>query len=276
MQLFGFLKTMIIAYLIIGSARGGDVLGSTGFKDRFYPLKGYSGSRVLETNYTTYNYSVINWTNHVTFDLQGNQWIVDKALHTLVLINASDNSLPFPAYGEVIAGTRGRAGFLDGGNSIALLNSPTGVAAFDQLVFISDTLNHCIRKVDLVTQTTTTYAGVPGKAGFLDGDGSAARFSKPSAIGVDPITGMVFVLDNETKIRKLTVITSGLRTYVNVVTLVQGACRAQRAYSISNLIIREVTCQTDWEAGLIPAENITTWRWGKFCAGNTLTCQEIK
>ena len=249
------------------------LLPNTSYKDPNYPIVGYSGSRVLETNYTVYNTSKMNWTNQATIDSSGNQWIVDQARHIVVLINSKDESLPFLAYGDIVAGTPGKAGYLDGGNAIALFNSPTGIAVFNQSVFISDTANQCIRRIDLNMQRTSTYAGVPGTRGFLDGDGTAALFSNPASMGVDSTTGTLFVLDNETKIRMLTLAHNGLRTFVNVVTLVQGACRTHAAFSYYNIIFREVWCQTGWQASLIPAENVTAWTWDTFCLGNILTCQ---
>jgi hypothetical protein len=249
-------------------------LNSTSYLTPAYQSIGYSGSRILDTNYTVFDYSILNWTNQATLDSFGNQWIVDKVRHTLVMINGSDASLPFTAYGEIIAGTRGKAGHLDGDNSLALFNSPTGVAVWDRSVFVADTGNHCIRRIDLDLKRTYTVAGIPGNEGFLDGDGVAALFSNPSSLGIDASTGTLFVLDNDTRVRRLTIATEGWRIFTNVVTLVQGACRAQSVRKYNNIMMREVWCQNYWQASRIPAENINTWEWKPFCYGNVLTCQE--
>ena len=83
----------------------------------------------------------------------------------------------------------GRPGYQgDGGPAAeARLNNPFDVA-FDAAgnLFLSDTFNHCVRKVDARTGVITTVAGV-GKAGF-SGDGgpaTSARMNEPYGVVLD-------------------------------------------------------------------------------------------
>ena len=95
-----------------------------------------------------------------------------------------------------VAGTgeEGRSG--DGGPAIeARLNRPRGVAIDDfKNIYIADTENHLVRRVD-ASGTITTFAGT-ADAGY-NGDGGAAtdaQLDEPHAVAVDP-AGNVFIAD---------------------------------------------------------------------------------
>ena len=38
-----------------------------------------------------------------------------------------------------------------------------------EILYIADKDNHCIRKMNLTSKVTSTYAGICGNPGFLDG-----------------------------------------------------------------------------------------------------------
>lgn len=87
---------------------------------------------------------------------------------------------------STIAGS-GRYGYAGDGNYAkkALLNKPSGVAAGDGCIYIADTGNHCIRKIDR-HGVITTLAGC-GIAGYA-GDGKHCKYSKfnrPGGVVVD-------------------------------------------------------------------------------------------
>jgi hypothetical protein len=70
-------------------------------------------------------------------------------------------------------------------------------------VYICDSANHCIRKVD-VGGNVSVFAGQLGSSGTADGTGTAARFNNPSAIAMDS-SGNLFVADTgNSSIRKIT------------------------------------------------------------------------
>jgi hypothetical protein len=86
------------------------------------------------------------------------------------------------ASGDVttLAGKQGSSGHADGCGSAARFNGPYGVAVLhDGRVAISEIYNHCVRLLDLKTQTVTTVAGYPGKQGSVDGVRTNARFCNP-------------------------------------------------------------------------------------------------
>ena len=87
----------------------------------------------------------------------------------------------------------------------AQLNLPQGLA-FDSAggdLYIADSANHCVRRVDRAG-LITTFAGICGTSGNFDGDALNARFNTPGAVALDG-SGSVFVADtgNE-RIRKVT------------------------------------------------------------------------
>ncbi len=87
---------------------------------------------------------------------------------------------------ETLAGT-GRPGSRDGAAAEASFFEPSGVAldATGHL-WVADSSNHLIRRIDLVNRTVQTVAGAAGFAGSADGVGSQARFNRPLGIALLP------------------------------------------------------------------------------------------
>jgi len=108
-----------------------------------------------------------------------------------------------PASWEMVAciGTPDVAGSIDGPTSGAQFNQPAGMAATDdpewgEIVFVADSGNHVIRRLDLETQQVSTVAGVAGIRGFF-GEGSTADeaiFDTPTDVTMGPNRSL-FVAD---------------------------------------------------------------------------------
>jgi hypothetical protein len=62
------------------------------------------------------------------------------------------------------------------------LSTPEGVAVTDQYVFIADTDNHVIRRLDKVSGQVTIIAGTEDVSGSQDGDGAVATFFHPHGL----------------------------------------------------------------------------------------------
>jgi hypothetical protein len=77
-------------------------------------------------------------------------------------------------------------------------------------LFVADSGNFTIRKIDLASGAVTTIAGSPGSSGTTDGTGNAARFLTPLGLALDQ-EGNLFVADANT-IRRVVVATGAVTT----------------------------------------------------------------
>ncbi|XP_008246083.1 PREDICTED: NHL repeat-containing protein 2 [Prunus mume] len=91
----------------------------------------------------------------------------------------------------------------DGIGSEVLLQHPLGVlCAQSGQIYIADSYNHKIKKLDPANKRVSTVAGI-GKAGFKDGASLEAQLSEPSGI-VEAKNGRIFIADtNNSLIRYL-------------------------------------------------------------------------
>ena len=85
-----------------------------------------------------------------------------------------------------LAGTAGTTGSTDGTGTAATLSVVKGITGAGNNLYVLDTYNQTVRKVDITSGAGTTIAGYAGTAGSADGaTGSAARFNYPFGIAVD-------------------------------------------------------------------------------------------
>ncbi len=94
-------------------------------------------------------------------------------------------------------------GAVDALSDDAQFNCPTGIAVgTDGTIFVADTQNSTIRKVTN-DGTVTTFAGLAGAVGSVDGTGTNAQFNAPQGVAVDS-AGFVYVADTgNSTIRKI-------------------------------------------------------------------------
>ena len=111
---------------------------------------------------------------------------------------------------STIAGVAGNPSSADGIGASALFLLPNDVTTDGSNLYVTDTGNGTIRKINIASGVVTTLAGTPGTYGSSDGIGSAAKFRGPSGITTDGINLYVTDFSNGT-IRKI-VISSGVVT----------------------------------------------------------------
>ncbi len=104
-------------------------------------------------------------------------------------------------------------GYVDGPGSSARFRDPRGLAldAAHGLLYIADTGNNLIRKLDLSTDTVSTVAGSTA-AGSADGSLSAARFWQPYGIAVSTDGAKLYVADTGNNAIRLIDLTAGTVT----------------------------------------------------------------
>jgi gliding motility-associated-like protein len=102
---------------------------------------------------------------------------------------------------STIAGI-GRPGNINGPGADATFNLPENLVAYGGNVYVADTYNQLIRKID-ATGLVTTFAG-SGAAGNTDGPAASASFNLPNGVTFDT-GGNLYVVDpTSNKIRKIT------------------------------------------------------------------------
>lgn len=200
------------------------------------------------------NVSFYHHPTGIDADAAGNLYVADRGNHAIRKIARDGSS-------TTLAGS-GVLGDADGRGRDASFYAPSDVAvAPDGTVYVADTLNHLIRKIDPQGNVTTLNAasqrvvevfdGVLEEAGdFLDGDLSEARFNEPSGLALDA-QGNLYVSDTgNQRIRyidlaagRVTTVAGGGR-YANQALYVEGfyvngPAAAARFYSPRGIAVDE-------------------------------------
>ncbi len=121
-------------------------------------------------------------------------YVCDSKNHCIRVIDM----LADPPTIDLFAGVPGTIGYLDGPATSAMFNFPTFVHVADNgFVYIADTRNHAIRRIDPDGLTVTTIAGT-GVKGF-NGDNqpaTSAQLNSPYGVAVHP-DGRIFIADTD-------------------------------------------------------------------------------
>ncbi|HEY2786379.1 MAG TPA: thioredoxin-like domain-containing protein [Fimbriiglobus sp.] len=121
----------------------------------------------------------------VLADEAGNRlFIADSTHHRIVVTDLAGKE-------KAVIGA-GSPGYKDGSFAAAQFDDPQGLALGGDMLYIADRRNHCIRAVDLATQTVTTVAGT----GKQDGDFTNRQRQVPVAakkIGLNSPWGLLLV-----------------------------------------------------------------------------------
>lgn len=146
----------------------------------------------------------------IAYDSAGNLYIAETQRHVIRRVDALGNIATFAG-----DGTQGFSG--DGGPATgAQLNSPQGVAVDGGgNVYISDSGNNRVRRVDAMTKTLRTVAGddVAGSTGD-GGPAASASLNLPRAICLDPAGKNLFIADTRNhRIRHVDLATGTIDTF---------------------------------------------------------------
>jgi streptogramin lyase len=177
-------------------------VGCTSASGKVTTISGRSGAP--GSNDATLIDATFNTPRGLVFDSKGNLYVNDAGNMVIRKIDTLGVVSTF-------AGVMGQAGANDGVYGTGKLgNSSSGIAIDkEDNLYIADTENNTIRKIDIYREITT-IAGVAGPAGYENGPALNARFNQPSSLAFDSL-GNIFVADygNQT-IRKID--TSGVVT----------------------------------------------------------------
>jgi DNA-binding beta-propeller fold protein YncE len=119
------------------------------------------------------------------------------------------------ATGSVITLAGSTQGFADGLITNAQFNNPQGIVidSTNTNLYVTDYLNHRIRKIVIATGDVTTLAG--STQGFNDAIGASAQFNFPYSLVIDRSGLNLYVVDNSNyRIRKVVISTGQVTTIV--------------------------------------------------------------
>jgi sugar lactone lactonase YvrE len=149
----------------------------------------------------------------IAFDADGNLYIAETARHVVRKVDRA-------GFITTVAGT-GTQGY-DGDRAQAtqaLLDSPEGLAVDATGLYIADTHNHRIRKVDLSNETITTIAGSSTAGATGDnGPALAATLDRPVAIVLDAKSNLYLADAGSHRIRRIDASTGTITTVAGDVT----------------------------------------------------------
>lgn len=145
----------------------------------------------------------------VAVDSTGNHLVVDRLGHRVRRIDATS--------GEITTLTGdGRAAYGgDGGvAAIASVASPRSIVVTGSgTIYIADTGNHCIRRIEVGTQIISMIAGtgVPGFSGD-GGPATTAQLSGPVGLCLDRTSGLYFIDANNYRLRRIDFLSGTITT----------------------------------------------------------------
>lgn len=138
-----------------------------------------------------------------------NIYVTDKNNHTIRKVDLVSGDT------TTIAGRPPSRGIADGVGEEGMFYTPGGIAKDGDMLYVADTFNHTIRKVDIMTGEVITIAGTPGVEGNSDSSESPALFSSPGDVIADETGENIFIVDtNNHVIRRMKLSTGEIRTLV--------------------------------------------------------------
>jgi hypothetical protein len=143
-------------------------------------------------------------------------YVTDSGNNTIRKIDLLSSNHPV----TILAGTAGTIGITDTPSTdtstykgeSAYFNNPKGITVYQDYLYVADTGNHAIRRINISDGTVETVAGVKGKKGRVDGTGNATKFNAPTGIVSDG-KGNLYVADTgNNKIRVIDISTLVIET----------------------------------------------------------------
>ncbi len=149
----------------------------------------------------------------IVFDVTGNLYFAETGNHVIRKVDTAGHI-------TIIAGT-GTQGFSGdaGPATSATLDSPQGLALDTaNNLYIADTHNHCIRRLNLTTGTLTTVAGTTSGFSGDAGPATSAQLNLPTALALDS-TGNLYLADTGNhRIRRISATTGIITTFAGTGT----------------------------------------------------------
>src|SRR3989339_506683 len=154
-----------------------------------------------------------------------NVYVADYGNHTIRKIVIATREV------TTLAGLAGTSGATDGIGSVARFRSPKDLLVMGNFLYVSDTSNYKIRKIEISSATVSTFAGT-GVSGSTNGVGTVARFAMPVQIATDGDN--LYVADaTNSAIRKIVISTTMVSS---IITSANGISQATGVVVDSDLM----------------------------------------
>ena len=137
------------------------------------------GGQAMKTGYADgkVEESLFDRPHGLAVDKNGTVYVCDMKNHLI-------RSITKDGLVGTFAGVPHEKGIDNGYRKQAKFNQPEGIAINSKgEIFVADTYNFTIRKIDL-KGNVTTFAGMPEKGGYQDGEGKNALFDMPLGVAV--------------------------------------------------------------------------------------------
>jgi sugar lactone lactonase YvrE len=186
---FDFETTEIFVALAPVSPRGATHSGGAVPAQTFTRVKTLVGSKTATGNVDGSPATArFGFLGDIVIDAAGNKYVSDKTNHTIRKVTPNGTV-------STLAGN-GTAGYAVGTGTAAQFNTPTGLGLGpDGFLYVADSKNYVVRKVNTTTGEATLYAGMPGVSSNQNGKAiGGAAFTDITGLTVDGF-GYVYVVD---------------------------------------------------------------------------------
>jgi len=146
-----------------------------------------------------------------------NLYVADSGSNTIRIIEIKTSS-----YRVVTIGSNtGLAGFTDvavaspattADVTLARFNQPIGITTDSVNLYVTDSGNHAVRRINILTRAVTTLAGIPLSVGAADGGQGVALFNRPARITTDGVK--LYLADFGNRTIRMVDILSGIVTTI--------------------------------------------------------------
>jgi sugar lactone lactonase YvrE len=141
-----------------------------------------------------------------------NLYVVDSGSNTIRIVEIATNLV------TIIGSTSSLAGSVDSTNPAdARFFTPIGITTDGFYLYVTDSGNHTIRRINIATKAVTTLAGISRTSGADDGRQGVARLNRPGRITTDGVNLYLADFGNRS-IRMIDILTGTVTTIAGATT----------------------------------------------------------
>jgi hypothetical protein len=211
MKISSLFQTSVRGFFVLGLVSILAACGGGGGGKKSSQVSTSASSINVSVSSSSFNSSMNSQSSTSSSRISSLNSSISSSVITVKLMGGAIQGVPLTLTGEVTtySGTPPDA---DGAGLAARFKQPYAITSNSSHLFVADTHNHKVRKIEIATGIVTTLAG-SGSVGSADGTGLAASFASPQGITTDGTHLYVADTDNH-KIRKIEIATGVVTTLV--------------------------------------------------------------